>query len=122
MNTHDWWTDTRDLMNWGFDNFQWISPYDVDKQHPIPFDFSWDYFVKDKKDNTIPTADGGRYYIYTGFSISGLVMAYFDKSGGLKKFGYPTSLPTTSATSIISQKFEHATIQCNITTKQCNTT
>jgi len=122
MNTHDWWTDMRDLMNWGFDNFQWISPYDVDKQHPIPYDFSWDYFVKDKKENTIPTADGGRYYIYTGFSISGLVMAYFDKSGGLKKFGYPTNLAAVSATSIISQQFEHGTIQCNITTKQCNTT
>lgn len=122
MNTNDWWTDMRDLMNWGFNDFKWISPYDVDKQRPIPYDFLWNYFVKDKKENTIPTADRGRYYIYTGFSISGLIMAYFDKSGGLKKFGYPNSMSSVSASSMISQQFERGIIQCNVTTKQCNTT
>ena len=26
IHTADWWTDMRDLLNWGFDSFQWISP------------------------------------------------------------------------------------------------
>ncbi len=121
MRTNNWWTDMRDLMNWGFDTFNWISPYDVDIQHPIPFDYLWNYFAKDKKENTIPTADGGRYYIYTGFSISGPIMAYFDQSGGLKKFGYPMSLPKLSNASVISQQFEYSTIQCDLTAKQCTT-
>jgi D-alanyl-D-alanine carboxypeptidase len=122
MHTNDWWTDMRDLMNWGFNSFTWISPRDVDlNQHPIPFDYLWNYFARDKKDNTIPTANNGRYYIYTGFSISGSIMAYFDKNGGISKFGYPAKMPLASGTQIISQQFEHGTIQCNSVTGQCQT-
>lgn len=121
IHTVDWWTDMRDLMNWGFDSFQWTSPYDVDFQHPIPFDFLWNYFTGDKKENTIPTSNQGRYYIYTGFSVSGLILSYFDHGGGLTKFGYPESMATISSTLTITQTFEHATIQCNLTTKQCIT-
>lgn len=120
VQTNNWWTDMRDLMNWGFGSFAWISPRDVDlNQHPIPFDYLWNYFAKDTKDSTIPTADHGRYYIYTGFSISGPIMAYFDKNGGLKKFGYPTKLPAVSGGSMLRQQFEHGTIQCDLTTNQC---
>jgi len=121
IHTVDWWTDMRDLMNWGFDSFQWTSPYDVDFQHPIPFDFLWNYFTGDKKENTIPTSNQGRYYIYTGFSVSGLILSYFDHGGGLTKFGYPESMATISSTLTITQTFEHATIQCDLTTKQCIT-
>ena len=121
IHTIDWWTDMRDLMNWGFGSFKWISPYDVDFQHPIPYDYLWNYFSGDKKENTIPTAHKGRYYIYTGYRISGLVLAYFDKNGGLKKFGYPESMPVISRTLVASQKFDHGTIQCNLTSKQCTT-
>jgi D-alanyl-D-alanine carboxypeptidase len=120
MHTNDWWTDMRDLMNWGFNSFTWISPRDVDiNQHPIPYDSLWNYFARDTKDTTIPTTDNGRYYIYTGFSITGPVMAYFDKNGGLTKFGYPTKLPAASVSQIISQQFEHGTIQCNTATGLC---
>ena len=120
MHTNNWWTDMRDLMNWGFDSFTWISPRDVDaNQHPIPYDYLWNYFARDTKDVTIPTTDNGRYYIYTGFAISGPILVYFDKNGGLTKFGYPTKMPTASGTQIISQQFEHATIQCNLTTGLC---
>jgi D-alanyl-D-alanine carboxypeptidase len=123
IHTNNWWTDMRDLMNWGFDNFKWISPRDLDsQQNPIPFDSDWNYFASDKQDNTIDTADQGRYYIYTGFSISGPILAYFDKSGGLKQFGYPIGMPTVSTTSVESQHFEHATIQCDLTKKQCTAT
>ena len=122
MHTNNWWTDMRDLMNWGFDSFTWISPRDVDlNQHPIPYDYLWNYFARDTKDTTIPTTENGRYYIYTGFSISGPIMAYFDKNGGLTKFGYPTKMPTASGTQIISQQFEHTTIQCNSATGLCQT-
>lgn len=120
MHTKDWWTDMRDLMNWGFDSFTWLSPRDVDvNQHPIPYDYLWNYFAGDTKDATIPTAGHGRYYIYTGFSITGPIMAYFDKNGGLKKFGYPVKLPLVSSGQIISQQFEHSTIQCNLATGLC---
>jgi len=122
MHTNDWWTDMRDLMNWGFNSFTWISPRDVDiNQHPIPYDYLWNYFARDTKETTIPTADNGRYYIYTGFSISGRIMAYFAKNGGLSKFGYPAKLPAASGTQIISQQFEHGTIQCNLVTGLCQT-
>ncbi len=120
MHTKNWWTDMRDLMNWGFDSFTWVSPRDVEvNQHPIIYDYLWNYFASDRKDTTIPTADHGRYYIYTGFSISGPIMAFFDKNGALKTFGYPTKMPAVSSVPAISQQFEHATIQCNLTTNQC---
>ncbi len=119
MHTNNWWTDMRDLMNWGFNTFSWISPHDVDLHNPIPYDNLWNYFVDDKKDITIPTSDAGRYYIYTGYSVSNPILGYFDHNGGLKKFGYPIGLLTASNSSIVSQKFEHSTIQCDITSNQC---
>ncbi|HLX55981.1 MAG TPA: D-alanyl-D-alanine carboxypeptidase family protein [Ktedonobacteraceae bacterium] len=119
MQTNNWWTDMRDLMNWGFDSFTWISPRDVDAQHAIPYDYLWNFFAKDTKENTVPTADKGRYYQYTGYSISGPIMVYFDTHGGLKTFGFPIKMMTVSAASLISQQFEHSTIQCNLSTNQC---
>ncbi len=120
MHSKNWWTDMRDLMNWGFDSFTWISPRDVDaNQHPIIYDYLWNYFASDTQDSTIPTADHGRYYIYTGFTISGPIMAYFDKNGGLKTFGYPAKMPVISSVPVISQQFEHGTIQCVLTTNRC---
>jgi D-alanyl-D-alanine carboxypeptidase len=120
MHTNDWWTDMRDLMNWGFDSFNWISPHDLDSpSNPIPYDSLWNYFARDKKENTIPTADHGRYYIYTGFSISGPILTYFDTHGGLKAFGYPIKLPTATNGPGTSQQFEHATIQCDLTNNSC---
>ena len=122
MHTRDWWTDMRDLMNWGFDSFNWISPHDLDSPaHPIPYDSLWNYFARDKKENTIATADHGRYYIYTGFSISGMIMTYFDKHGGLKALGYPVKLTVVSNGPGISQQFQHATIQCDLTNNSCRT-
>ncbi|HYL43882.1 MAG TPA: D-alanyl-D-alanine carboxypeptidase family protein [Ktedonobacteraceae bacterium] len=119
MHTINWWTDMRDLMNWGFDNFTWISPHDVDsQQNPIPFDYLWNYFVSDKKESTVDTRLG-RYYIYTGFSVSGAILTYFDQKGGLHHFGYPTSLPTASDKSLLIQHFTQGTIQCDLTSKQC---
>ena len=121
MHTVNWWTDMRDLMNWGFDNFTWVSPYDADIQHPpIPYDTLWNYFVSDKKTNTIRTADGGRYYIYIGYSINGMIMSYFDAAGSLKRFGYPTAALTVTSTGVESQKFQQGTIQCNLVTKHCS--
>jgi D-alanyl-D-alanine carboxypeptidase len=119
MHTNDWWTDERDLLNWGFDNFTWVSPYNVDLQHPIPYDNLWNFFSGDKKENTIPTANNGRYYIYTGYSIAGLIMAYFDAHGGLNQFGYPESMVTVTSNTTILQHFQQGSIQCSITSNAC---
>ena len=119
MHTANWWTDMRDLMNWGFNSFQWVSPALSDKQSPIPYDNLWNYFSDDKQSNTIPTANGGRYYVYTGYTISGPIMNYFDRNGGLNKFGYPTGLLAASGGNAVSQTFQHATIQCNVGSNQC---
>lgn len=118
LNTKDWWTDMRDLMNWGLNDYTWVSPAITDRTHPIPYDADWNYFAKDKKENTIPTSNGGRYYIYTGYSISNPVQRFFDKNGGLGKFGFPVSSPKPGDNATVSQKFEHATIQCQTTGKQ----
>jgi D-alanyl-D-alanine carboxypeptidase len=120
MHTSDWWTDMRDLMNWGFDSFQWVSPAIVDKQHPIPYDNLWGYFTRDKQDTALPTGQG-RYYVYTGYSVSGPVLSYFDQHGGLNTFGYPTSLPSASGSTALRQTFEHTTIQCDLTSNSCET-
>jgi hypothetical protein len=109
----------RDLMNWGFDNFAWVSPRIVDAQHAIPYDNLWNYFAKDTTDSTIPTADKGRYYIYTGYSIDGPVMKYFDAHGGLKTFGYPTSMLKTTGSAQVRQQFQKAAIQCNLSRQVC---
>ncbi len=122
MHTKDWWTDMRDLMNWGFNNFTWVSPHDVDAVHPIPFDNLWGYFDRDKRDATIPTGNQGRYYINTGYSITDPLTTYFDKNGGIAKFGYPTSAPTLQNNApLVRQRFEHSTIQCDTKSKQCKT-
>ena len=122
MHTNDWWTDMRDLMNWGLNDFTWVSPYDVDIAHPpIPFDYDWNYFAKDKKTNTIATVDHGRYYIYSGYSINGPIMSYFDANGGLNKLGYPTGSLLAANGNTVSQAFEHGVVQCDTVSKKCKT-
>ncbi|GCE13735.1 D-alanyl-D-alanine carboxypeptidase family protein [Tengunoibacter tsumagoiensis] len=119
LHTNNWWTDMRDLMNWGYNNFTWTSPKDADAKSPIPFGVDWNHFTRDKKENTIPTASSGRYYIYSGYSISGPILDFFDKNNGLDQFGYPQSQPQSPATNILKQRFDHGSIQCDLTTKQC---
>jgi D-alanyl-D-alanine carboxypeptidase len=119
MNTNDWWTDMRDLMNYGFNNFTWISPRDLYQKQTIPYTVDWNYFARDKKENTIPTADGGRYYIYTGYSLSGPFLEYYDKNGGLQKFGYPHGIPRAEQGSNLTQKFDQGSIRCNSESKTC---
>ncbi|GHO83426.1 D-alanyl-D-alanine carboxypeptidase family protein [Dictyobacter formicarum] len=122
MHTADWWTDMRDLMNYGFSNFTWISPREINANvHPIPFAAEWTYFHSDTRERTIPMGNNGRFYVYTEYAISGLIMNYFDKNQGLHKFGYPISPVNTTATTLLSQRFEHATIQCDLQSKQCKT-
>jgi D-alanyl-D-alanine carboxypeptidase len=120
IHTIDWWTDMRDLMNWGFNTYTWLSPHELNTaDHPIPYAALWSNFVGDKKENTIPTADKGRYYVYTGYSITGDIEKFFDKNGGLATFGFPLSQPGNSGDNTLKQRFEHSTIQCNSQSKQC---
>ncbi len=120
MHTVNWWTDMRNLMNWGFNTFTWVSPHDVDARSPIPYDNLWNYFTNDRQDATVPTPSG-RYYVYTGYSVSQPIVDYFDANGGLKKFGYPIGLLTAGTGSTVSQRFEHSTIACDTSSKQCST-
>ena len=109
----------RDLMNWGFDSFQWVSPRASDLVNPIPYDSAWNFFARDTKTVTVPTADAGRYYVYTGYSISGIILNYFDKNGGLQKIGYPESLPKATDTTTVTQHFDRGTVQCDTANGQC---
>lgn len=121
MNTINWWTDMRDLMNWGFDTYTWVSPYITDQHTLVPFDNQWNYFRSDKQENFVPAADGSRYYVYTGYTVANPVLSYFDSNNGLKKFGYPTGQPKAAGDTTISQQFEHGKIVCDINSHQCKT-
>jgi D-alanyl-D-alanine carboxypeptidase len=122
MHTDDWWTDMRDLMNYGFSTFTWISPREINaNQYAIPYASEWTYFQIDKRERTLPTGDQGRFYIFTEYEISGSIMTYFDKNKGLAKFGYPIGPVTITNSTLLNQRFQNATIQCNQQTKQCKT-
>lgn len=120
MHTADWWTDMRDLMNYGFSTFTWLSPREINANvHPIPFAAEWTYFHSDTRERTIPIGNNGRFYVFTEYAISGPIMNYFDTNKGLGKFGYPTGPVNTPSKTVISQRFEHGTIQCDLQSKQC---
>lgn len=122
IHTNNWWTDMRDLMDYGFNNYTWVSPHDVETSgHPIPYDNLWNYFSSDTQNVSVPIAPSGRYYVYSGYSISGAIMTYFDKQGGLKKFGFPVKMPAPANSTAMSQQFQHGTILCTLSTNQCNT-
>lgn len=123
MHTIDWWTDMRDLMNYGFSTFTWISPREINaNQFAIPYASEWTYFESDTRQRTIPMGDQARFYVFTEYEISGAIMTYFDKNKGLDKFGYPIAPATITNSTLLSQRFQNATIQCNQQTKQCKTT
>jgi D-alanyl-D-alanine carboxypeptidase len=122
MHTNDWWTDMRNLMDYGSDDYTWISPRNVDASgQPVPYDSLWNYFVKDTQDNTIPSADQGEYFIDTGYSVSGPLLTYFNQQSGLKKFGFPIKDPTPTSSTVMSQQFQHGTIQCDLSSNKCST-
>jgi D-alanyl-D-alanine carboxypeptidase len=113
IHTVNWWTDMRDLMNWGFDTYNWVSPRLAGNLADIPFNAAWNYFADDKTENTIPTGNNGRYYVYTGYSVSPPVLSYFDGNKGLAAFGYPLGPVKTVSTTRLNQRFERGTIQCD---------
>ncbi len=120
MHSSDWWTDMRNLMDYGANDYTWVSPRDVDASgQPIPYDNLWNYFTKDTQQITIPTAGGGQYYAYTGYSVSGPILTYFNQQGGLTKFGYPSKIPVPLGGSVLGQQFQRGTIQCDFSSKQC---
>lgn len=122
IHTNNWWTDMRDLMDYGFSNYTWVSPRNVEASgQPIPYDNLWNYFASDTQDVNVPTADNGRYYIYSGYTISGPILTYFDQKGGLKTFGFPIKIPVPSGSTMMSQQFQHGAIQCDLSTNQCST-
>lgn len=122
IHTNNWWTDMRDLINYGFNNYTWVSPRDVEASgQPIPYDSLWNYFASDTPTVSVSNAPNTRYYVFSGYSISGAILTYFDKNGGLKKFGYPMKIPVPSGDAAMSQQFQHGSILCNLTNNQCST-
>lgn len=121
IHTTNWWTDMRDLMDYGFNNYTWISPRDVDASgQPIPYDNLWNYFATDTQQVNITLSPNARYYVFSGYTVSGAILAYFDKNGGLKKFGFPQKMPVASNSTSMTQQFQHGSILCNLTTSQCS--
>nr|MBA2678605.1 D-alanyl-D-alanine carboxypeptidase [Ktedonobacteraceae bacterium] len=119
LHTIDWWTDMRDMMNWGFNSFTWLSPREINANvHPIPYAAAWNYFARDKRENSISLGNHGRYYVFTGYSVIDPVASFFDKSGGLAKIGFPIGQSQTVGASI-TQRFEHGTVQCDQKSRQC---
>lgn len=120
MHTANWWTDMRDLVDYGSTDYAWASPRDVDASgHPVIYDNLWHYFSDDTPQYTVSLGTRGRYYVYTGYSISGPIMTYFDQQGGLQKFGFPTTMPVPSGGTLLTQRFQHGAIQCNTAHQQC---
>lgn len=118
---NDWVTDIRSILNWGFDDYTWISPRDIDKQHWIPFDDSYDHFSWDVPWRAI-IVPGRAYFPYTGYDVSGAFLTYFNAQGGLNTFGFPRGLPTPGASGLLTQRFDKATIACTLATGACQTT
>jgi D-alanyl-D-alanine carboxypeptidase len=122
MNTNNWWTDMRDLMDYGSNDYTWVSPRDVDNSgQPIPFDNLWNYFATDTQQITVPVGAQSNYYVLTGYNVSGPILSYFNHNGGLKKFGYPTAMPSSSGGEMMSQAFQHAKIECDFSNNSCRT-
>ncbi|MGH2509773.1 MAG: D-alanyl-D-alanine carboxypeptidase family protein, partial [Ktedonobacteraceae bacterium] len=121
MHTNNWWTDMRDLMDYGSTDYTWTSPRDVEVSgHPVVYDNLWNYFASDTTHDTISMGAQGRYYIYTGYTVSGSILAYFDQQGGLTKFGFPMKMPALSDNTLITQQFQQGTIQCDTASQLCH--
>ena len=115
---NDWVTDIRDLLNWGFDDFTWVSPREIDKQHWIPFDDSYSYFSWDVP-SRIVLVDTREYFPYTGYIVADAFLTFFNTQGGLTTFGFPRGMPVPAANGTLRQHFDHADIICNVATSVC---
>ncbi len=117
---NDWVTDIRDLLNWGFDDFTWVSPLQYLQHNYIPFAPAYYNFTWDVPSRTL-TVNGQEYFPYTGYILSGAFLTYFNAKGGLGAFGFPRGMPLPAANGTLSQRFDKATIVCNPATGACHT-
>jgi D-alanyl-D-alanine carboxypeptidase len=118
---NDWVTDIRDLLNWGFDDFTWVSPLQT-LQHNgyIPFAAAYSNFTWDVPSRVL-TVDGKEYFPYTGYFIADPFLTYFDTqtNGGINGFGFPRGEPIPNTNGTLSQHFDKVTITCNPATGAC---
>lgn len=120
MHSIDWWTDMRDLMDYGSVDYTWNSPRDTERTGQlIPYDTLWNFFARDTQELSVPTANNGRYYVYSGYSIAGPVLSFFDTNGALKTFGFPLTMSMPVGSTLISQRFQQGKIICDLGTNQC---
>jgi D-alanyl-D-alanine carboxypeptidase len=117
---NDWVTDIRDLLNWGFNDFTWISPHDILQKQFIPFADAYQDFVWDVPSRMI--TDGERLYsVATGYSVSGPFLTYFNAQGGEASFGLPEGMPVPTAQGSLTQRFDKSGITCHVATGNCQT-
>ena len=116
---NDWVTDIRDLLNWGFNDFSWVSPREIDQQHWIPFDDSYGYFKWDVPSRTVTVGDR-TYFPYTGFTVAGTFQTYFNQQHGIDGLGFPIGMPLPAADGQLTQQFEKATVTCDLTSGKCH--
>lgn len=120
MHSVDWWTDMRDLLDYGSVDYTWNSPRDTERAgQVIPYDALWNFFARDTQELTVPTASNGRYYVFSGYSIALPILPFFDANGGLKTFGFPLAMPLPVGSTLLSQRFQHGQIICDTATNQC---
>ncbi len=115
---HNWVTDIRSLLNWGFSDFTWVSPQITEKQHPVIYDSAYDYFQWDTPDYVV-ALNGEQYYPGSGYLISGPFLTYFTKNGGIAKFGLPEGLVNSAANGAETQQFQNAVITCAMPAGTC---
>ncbi len=117
---HNWVTDIRSLLNWGFSDFTWVSPQITEKQHPVIYDSAYGYFTWDTLDYVVEV-NGEQYYPGSGYLVSGPFLAYFTKNGGISKFGLPEGLVNSATNGAETQQFQNTVITCAMPAGTCQT-
>jgi len=93
-------TDVRDLLNWGFGDFShWYSPT------LVPVFYAPEYLGWDGPGLWLPTPDGGRYYARGGHTVRGALLARYLATGGLARYGPPTSEEYIDGRGVWRQRF-----------------
>ncbi len=116
---NDWVTDIRDMLNWGFNDFTWVSPHDVLSHGYIPYADSYGNFTWDVPSRVV-NVDGKEYFPYTGYILSNPFLSYFNKQGGINHFGFPRGMPIPAASGQLTQHFDKRNITCNPATGTCS--
>jgi D-alanyl-D-alanine carboxypeptidase len=115
---NDWVTDIRDMLNWGFNDFTWVSPHDVLSHGYIPYADAYGNFTWDVPSRVV-IIGGREYFPYTGYILADPFLSYFNKNGGIDHFGFPRGMPIPAANGQLTQHFDKLSITCNPVSGTC---